>query len=608
MKTSLYISALALFGVAALSSCSDFLEPENRSAGTTADSYYSTERGQNELLISAYNALKAVATTTDIYEWGTDLYIETRSKTVDELQTYKFSPENKTVTTFYTNAYNLVNRANEAIKYGSSLPKNVDEATFLRDYGYYLLTQHFGAVPYVKDYLDTPSRNYPRTPLNEIYEDCITDLTTVYNNGNIAETSHVGYASKQAVAALLAKFNLAAGWDLGMQVSDAAKGTYTVKDQAAADKYFKAAYEWAEKAINSVTLTMSFEDKWSPKNEGNAEEIFSIQYDRAGYPGSKDTNGHGLQNDYGCYYGQPSATGYKYSTSVKAPSLKALYLWAKGDTRWDGTFMTTMPNAIKNGTSVDWSTGYYAYYNSSDKNSLPIGLRYFPYYVTQSEADAELAANKNRYVKGECVNTPSAFILANVCYTFGFGSDGARSSASVSSYEDLIQLVNGTVTVKKFDDPETILADGSTVNDYRDIVLFHVSDMYLVAAEAYLMAGKTDEALAKVNAVRTRSGANALTQFSDYTTDYAVATFGSYTALDVILEERARELFAESHRWMDLRRTLQLVRYNIAFNRNISSVGDMSNSAGEIKWLRPIPANEISSNDGISTSDQNPGY
>ena len=60
---------------------------------------------------------------------------------------------------------------------------------------------------------------------------------------------------------------------------------------------------------------------------------------------------------------------------------------------------------------------------------------------------------------------------------------------------------------------------------------------------------------------------------------------------------------------MDLRRTKQLVRYNLEFSNDyVKSVAQMSNAQGEIKWYRPIPANEISANTAISNEDQNPGY
>lgn len=34
----------------------------------------------------------------------------------------------------------------------------------------------------------------------------------------------------------------------------------------------------------------------------------------------------------------------------------------------------------------------------------------------------------------------------------------------------------------------------------------------------------------------------------------------------------------------------------------------MSNAAGEIKWYRPIPNDEINANTSLSEADQNPGY
>ena len=133
--------------------------------------------------------------------------------------------------------------------------------------------------------------------------------------------------------------------------------------------------------------------------------------------------------------------------------------------------------------------------------------------------------------------------------------------------------------------------------------------MYLTVAEAYLMAGDENEALDYVNQVRSRANAGVLSSFSAYEPDYSIKTsLGSITPLDVILDERARELYGQQVRWVDLRRTRQLVRYNLAFNKNISNINDMSNTSGEIKWLRPIPEQAINGNNALSNADQNPGY
>ena len=132
--------------------------------------------------------------------------------------------------------------------------------------------------------------------------------------------------------------------------------------------------------------------------------------------------------------------------------------------------------------------------------------------------------------------------------------------------------------------------------------------MYLVAAEAYLMAGDATKSLAKLNAVRNRAGLASLNSFGEYQPEYSTSATFTIKDIDVILDERARELYAERQRWTDLRRTKQLIRYNVEFNNYVASAADMANVAGEYKWLRPIPQEEISSNTGINNEDQNPGY
>ena len=163
-----------------------------------------------------------------------------------------------------------------------------------------------------------------------------------------------------------------------------------------------------------------------------------------------------------------------------------------------------------------------------------------------------------------------------------------------------------THCVKKFDDPETPQDNSAT--GYRDIVLFHLSDLYLTAAEAYLMAGDESSAISYINAVRTRAGASAISSFDSYKPDYATSDGFTIRPIDLVLDERARELYAERTRWMDLRRTRQLVRYNVEFNPYVTSMADMCNSKGEVKWYRPIPASEIETNTAISSDDQNEGY
>ena len=570
MKKNIFSTAIAaLLAGMTLTGCSDFLDAENKSAGgQTTDAYFGKD--VSSLLVSAYSSFDAVINQVPIYEQGTDLYINTRGHAAGEFNEYSMTPASGTVESFYKNAYKAINYANAVIFYADPSSKESQEARFLRNWGYYLLTQQFGSVPYITEYLNTPERSYPRTDLNEVYTSVIADLTDLYNNSSLdAASKHQGRASKQAVAALLAKVCLAAGWDIDTSLDNAEQGTYTVKSTSR----FTEAASWAEKAINGISLTMSFEDKWSPKNEGNAEEIFSIIYERANYPGDETSGGHSRQNDFGGYYGNCVKLGLKNVGSDNQQSEKSMYLFEKGDQRYEGTFMTTLYNA--------------------------------ELLSTEAEAVADIEAHAKQMVQGNCTNGVIAAILSSPVIKYTFDKNGKYTKSSISVAEYNTQVNNG-VCVKKFDDPESAQVAGS--NDYRDLVVFHVSDMYLVAAEAYLMAGQTAQALEKLNAVRKRAGLANLTSFNGYTVEYSTPSSFTLRDIDVILDERARELYAEGHRWTDLRRTKQLIRYNVAFNMYINTASQMADVAGNYKWLRPIPENEISSNTGITVADQNPGY
>lgn len=609
MKKYVYKSIAMLFAAGAImSSCSDFLDAENKTAaGVEADEYFG--KTPNELLVTVYSNLKSLVTQVDIHDQGTDLFFNTRGHAAGSFNDYSLTPENGTVQSYYSQCYNVIRLANGVIEYAGAESTEAYEARFIRGYAYYLLTQQFGAVPYITSYINSAEREYPRTPLEEVYSSVIEDLNDLYTNSSLAAQEHTGHASKQAVAALLAKVCLAAGWDVQTTLQSAEQGTYTVNST----EYFSLAASWAEKAINGVQLTMSFADKWSPYKEGNAEEIWSVQYDRASYPGDVSSGGHSLQNTYGGYFGNVTEFGLKYTNSDNQPTAKAIMLFDKNDLRYEGTFMTTYYNSSKDGSSAaDWGTsGYFAYYNL-DANKLasqPIALKFYHPATTQAEVEADLKAHQAQfanYTNRAKVQKAVRLDDNNNVLVYTFKEDGTFTAPTKTTYAEYMEQTDAFGSVKKFDDPESPQLTGSC--DYRDVVIFHVSDMYLVAAEAYLMAGDATKSLAKLNAVRNRAGLASLNSFGEYQPEYSTSATFTIKDIDVILDERARELYAERQRWTDLRRTKQLIRYNVEFNNYVASAADMANVAGEYKWLRPIPQEEISSNTGINNEDQNPGY
>ncbi|MCA6453921.1 MAG: RagB/SusD family nutrient uptake outer membrane protein, partial [Chitinophagaceae bacterium] len=73
-------------------------------------------------------------------------------------------------------------------------------------------------------------------------------------------------------------------------------------------------------------------------------------------------------------------------------------------------------------------------------------------------------------------------------------------------------------------------------------------------------------------------------------------------SVDLILDERARELLGEYDRWFDLKRTGKLIERVLRYN----PWAKKSNTIKDIHYLRPIPQSEIDLSFPAMT--QNPGY
>ena len=611
MKKLSYIMVSALLTLMSATSCSDYLEADNKSAGGDVNDpevYFRTQEGIEAFRAYGYQPLKTIATAIQINDDGTDLYEPCRHGSPSAFQEYSLASNNEDVENYYVACYGLVNNGNGMMYYsGDKFPQYYGEGQFLRALGYYYLTQQFGAVPYSDTYIQNSNRDYPRVDVETIYTNCENDLIEVINNSEIPDESHDGSVNKRAARALLAKFYLAHGWDCNTTLTDAATGSI----EKTSTEYFELAAQMAEEAISGISLTQPFEEKWSPDNEeNNPETFFAVQYDRAGWPGDLSEGGHTLCEHYCHYYGAPTL-GQKNSTSQQSLNTRSLALWEKGDERWAGTFMTTMYQYDR--SIADWTkAGYFAYYNNSvDKDELPICNYYAPTYVSRDEFEAYLTEHKSQFAHtSDYPKVANAVLLLNgQILQYHFDDDGNFSEPTIYSQSlsenNLSDQMDISPAVKKWDDPNATMG-GSHTYSYRDVVLLHASETYLTAAEAYYMAGNTSKAWEKLNAVRNRAHAPNL---NNDLANYGVAIkISGFNMLDFILDERARELYAELTRWVDLRRTKQLVRYNLAFNNHVDDISSMQNVSGEIKWYRPIPETEISSNDGMSSEDQNPGY
>ena len=114
-------------------------------------------------------------------------------------------------------------------------------------------------------------------------------------------------------------------------------------------------------------------------------------------------------------------------------------------------------------------------------------------------------------------------------------------------------------------------------------------------AEAQLLQGKTKDATESINMVRRRAA------FAGKST--AMEITQAQMNMEMIFEERGRELAGEQTRWMDLKRWGNLVdrvqKYNPQAAPNVKV----------IHLVRPIPQTQIDRTEGgTSAFPQNPGY
>lgn len=130
----------------------------------------------------------------------------------------------------------------------------------------------------------------------------------------------------------------------------------------------------------------------------------------------------------------------------------------------------------------------------------------------------------------------------------------------------------------------------------KDFMLMRLGETYLLLAEAQFKQGKLQLAADNLNVLRQRA-------FPDYPTSGKLLS--SDITLNLILDERARELVGEENRRMTLMRTGTLVERSLRLNANDAQHPTVGLTAKNL--LLPIPLTEIQLNkDAVLT--QNPGY
>jgi hypothetical protein len=170
-----------------------------------------------------------------------------------------------------------------------------------------------------------------------------------------------------------------------------------------------------------------------------------------------------------------------------------------------------------------------------------------------------------------------------------FWTDGQTVDVtSISSF-------NAGIPAPKFENVTSTGTSGSNpTHPDTDFPMFRLGDAYLIYAEAHLRGGGGDPALALayVNALRERAYGSTVANIS-----------APELTLQLILDERGRELLWEAHRRTDL------IRYRVFTGGDYVwqwKGGAAAGTATEtFRDLYPLPASELTANPNLV---QNPGY
>lgn len=529
--------------------CNKILDTKNPSY--TTDEFFNTKQGVEKLLIDVYSKLRSHYNTSKVQYWGTDIYLAADDNPDARMFNAYDNTFNSTagvVGGYWNNLYKMVQEVNILLNRmkpemaGLSAAEFTTinaEARFLRSFAYFYLVETFGGVPLLVEESTTPITSVTRASEADIYSFIIEELTSVKDHLPMKPTQS-GKIGKGTVLQLLGKVHLTRAY----------RSYGSTADFTTAAGYFD---QIIQDPSNTFVLLPNFASVFDENNQANREVIFSVQY-------TTDRNfvggGNPLQSMFGfclnCFYPSMFVESQKdYSYMQREfwinPRVHELFDPSK-DGRYEASFQRQFT------------------INNPDNAKLGQPGLYMPVWSDGS---------------GNTVG-------AEEFIPFKDNQGNYLWYPQLASNPELAKGSDKMPILKKFKDTK-ILWNGP---GSREAVVYRVADTYLLSAEAHLGAGAQNTALERLNAVRRRAAAT-----EELRDDMELGSID----LDILLDERTRELLGEYDRWFDLKRTGKLISRTLANNPQAKAVNNLS----EIHLVRPIPQDEINKLSGLT---QNTGY
>lgn len=550
IKNSLKTLGLASAIMLGTASCSDLLK--ETVVSSISNDYIATTPGFIAATNAAYTPLRSFYATErglTMSEYGTDIYSAGADGSYKGFHFYDSQLTSSVVilAELWDETYKGINTINAVIDRAPSVTgmsdavkaQRVAEMKYLRAHYYFILVQQFGPLDLRLKETTGPTKTATRATEQAVYKQIEADLlAAIPALENKKASSDFGRATKAAAENLLAKVYL----------------TRASSKFAEATDYANAA-TLCNNVINNYgfKLLPDFDQVFDQANQINDEVIFSVQYTNDPLTnGFVDNQGNKLHLYFGMQYDvQPGmqrdvANGRPFKRLKPTPYLlNTVFADRVNDTRYKKTFKDT------------WLSNKPGTYNTTFDGSKAT--------VTYKAGDTTI------YIPG---------------YEMTLAERAAKK------YQVLVpSLYNYALfpTLKKFFDP--LRPDMTYENGSRDYFVHRLADTYLMLAEASVKLGKQADAVAAINAVRVRAAAAGKAENMKVTA----------VDMDLIMEERARELAGEQTRWMDLKRWGNLVERVKLYN------SDAAANVADKHYVRPIPQKQVdlSENGGFP---QNAGY
>ncbi|MEK9604038.1 MAG: RagB/SusD family nutrient uptake outer membrane protein [Flavobacteriaceae bacterium] len=614
MKT-LNIVTLALVLVFTISCDTDDLIIENSVSNQTANDYFSTPSGFEDLSKSIYPLLRPISQLRELTLNGTDLFSgatawdQVGNQLNTGIETYgpEFTEGVSEVQDMWVYNYKNINRANTVISrsasvenagtYATTLDIRVAEAKFIRSLSLFYLVQHFGDIPMPLEETNSANKEVIRVPSADVYAQIISDLTEA-EAVLPATASDYGRATKGAAQHLLARVYLTRGWNFNNSLGGS-------------DADFTTAREYADKVIASYPMVSDYKDLFPKKSEDptnqtfgpgdqnarNSEVVFAVQYSDQALTNTLETDdqmGNAVSGDGG--NNSHSIFGGGHDESPGSPGRTSDYnrqlgvhntlpgVWRLFDPDTDSRYAL---NFVENVYAVVDNPGFVP---ADGVAPIDIAAGDVVVHYTNWNNPATLLSERGKDVGGDL-----DYAVINI---------DEIGKIDESNYHNN----NKTPMMWKFWEPGIPYGNGFGQFDHP---LMRSSEAYLIAAEAIMKGasnGSIGSAADYYNAVVNRAvGASNTANMAADPNDLSDTATKSYRAsgavtIDMILDERAREFMGEGLRWYDLKRTGKLIDRAKAFNPWIGGL----NYIQDHHYLRPIPLSEID----LSTNEvsQNPGY